>query len=196
MTSLDGVPTTTRLLAKQTVRADDADALTRKVWEFPHEQSKCDWELKALPAKTHQLLFRLFLHDDPQVWQTLMVHTEADLTGGVFKDFAAYIIVCELLHDPDLKLTSTYIERDDPPSTNWITQQKIKAPWAWHRAKLEPARGSLVFGADGTMQFAPVSAAAQEAEKQPADSSKPKTKLPKVGEETEDASELGGGAGP
>jgi hypothetical protein len=152
VTGFDGLPATTRLLTNRTVRADDPDARKRKQWEFPKEMGKFDWELKALPAQAHQTLFRLFLHDDPQLWQTLLVHTEADAT---FKDFQVYVIVCELLHDPTLKLTSTYREPDDPPATNWIAQQKIKAPWASQKAKLEPARGRLVIDTDGTMKFLP-----------------------------------------
>jgi hypothetical protein len=193
-----GLPAGTRLVTNQTVRADDPAALKRQKWEFAREQGKFDWELKALPAKTHETLFRLFLHADPQLWQTLLVHTEADLepmppelaavSKNCFKDFLTHVIVCELLNDPSLKLTSTYIERDDPPSTWWIEQQKVKAPWSLNRARLEPACGSLVFGADGTLQCEPLSPAA---EKQMAGPEKSKAKVPKLGEESDEAGESG-----
>lgn len=164
VTRFDGLPAETRLLTKQTVRADDPEARKRKRWEFPKEMGKFDWELKALPEKQHQTLFRMFLHDDPQLWQTLLVHTEASVD---LQDLQAYVIVCELLHDPGLKLTSTYLEPDDPPSTNWIAQQKVKAPWAFHQTKLLPQHGRLDAG---TMKFLP------------APPEKPKPKFPTLDE--------------
>ena len=198
-----GAPATTRLLAKQTVRADDPAARKRKHWDFPKEKGNFDWELKLLPEKAHQTLFRMFLHADSQFWHTLMIHTEADLaplppalatlagSPQYFKSFLTHILVYELLHDPDLKLTSTYIEPDDPPSTWWINHQKVSAPWALNRTKLEPAHGSLVAAKDGTLQFAPLSSAAREAEKTPFLADKPKIKQPTVGEEIESTGEGG-----
>lgn len=196
-----GTPSATRLLAHQTVRADDPAARKRQHWDFPKEKGSFDWELKLLPEKAHQTLFRMFLHADPQFWHTLMVHTEADLapmppelvtTAGsaqCFKSFLTHIIVYELVNDPALKLTSTYIEPDDPPSTGWINQQKVKAPWALNRTKLEPAHGSLLVQADGTIQFAPLSATAREAEKLPFIADKLKVKMPTVGEDIDTTSE-------
>jgi len=194
-----GTPIATRLLAKQTVRADDPDARKRKTWDFPREKGNFDWELKLLPVKAHQTLFRMFLHADPQFWHTLMVHTEADLepmppalvtpagSAQCFKNFLTHIIVYELFNDPALKLTSTYIEPDDPASTGWINQQPVKAPWALNRTKLEPAHGSLIVKADGTLQFAPLSAAAREAEKIPFIAEKPKLKMPTAGDDLDSA---------
>ena len=196
-----GVPAATRVLAQQTVRADDPTARNRKHWDFPKEKGSFDWELKLLPEKIHQTLFRIFLQADPQFWQTLMVHTEADLaplpptlvapagSAQCFKVFLTHILVYELLHDPDLKSTSTYIEPDDPPSTWWIHQQKVKAPWALNRTTLAPAHGSLVVKADGTLQFAVLSAAAREAEKLPFIAEKTKMKMPTAGEDIENTSE-------
>ena len=196
-----GTPAATRLLAKQTVRADDPAARKRKRWDFPKEKGSFDWELKLLPEKPHQTLFRMFLHADSQFWHTLMIHTEADLaplppalatlagSPQYFKSFLTHILVYELLHDPDLKLTSTYIEPDDPPSTGWIHQQKVKAPWSLNRTKLEPAHGSLVVAKDGTLQFAPLSSAAREAEKIPFVADKPKIKQPTIGAEIESTGE-------
>lgn len=180
-----GLPAATRLLAKQTVRADDPEALKRKQWEFPHEQ-KFDWELSLLPVKAHQSLLRIFLHEEQPFWHTLMIHTEADLEpaapgiGPVFKDFLTHIIVCELLHDPGLPLTSRYIEPNDPPSTTWIEGQRVKAPWAASRDSLEPARGSLTFDADGSMRFIALTDAARAAEKLPMDGGKVKIALPEM----------------
>ena len=198
-----GLPAATRLLTNQTVRADDPEALKRKQWEFPHEQ-KFDWELGLLPAKEHETLSRIFLHEEQPFWHTLMIHTEADLeppTPGTppppaFKDVLAHVIVCELLHDPNLPLTSRYIEADDPPSTNWIAGQRVKAPWAAGRDSLEPARGSLAFGTDGSMRFGPLSAEAQAAEKLPLDGNKQKVKLPEIDGPGEKAIELDAGGSP
>lgn len=197
-----GLPAATRLLAKQTVRADDPEALKRKRWEFKTE-SNWNWELSYLPEKTRQTLFRMFLHEDPLFWQTLMAHTEADLDPApsgpavqagarqCFKELWTHIIVFELLHDPSLPLTSKYIEPDDPPSTWWIERQKVKAPWALNRAKLEPVRGGLAFGADGAMRFLPLSDRAREAETQGTELENRESKLPEIGGKTEEAGDLG-----
>jgi hypothetical protein len=103
-----------------------------------------------------------------------MVHTEARTAALpealaaaagsplAFTDFQSYTIVCELLIDPTLKLTSTYIEPDDPPSTAWIAKEAVRAPWSDGKAVLEPAKGSLEF-AGGKMRFAPFSEKARQA---------------------------------
>jgi hypothetical protein len=158
------VPRQTRMMTNVIIRADDPKALERKKgWGFPSEQGK-DFELSLLPALEHQSLFRLYRHDQSTLWSTLMVHTEARLvpmppalaakagSQKGFKSFLTHTIVCELLHEPDLKMTSTYIEPDDPPSTAWIDRETVKAPWSAGKAALEPARGSLVF-TDGRMRF-------------------------------------------
>lgn len=171
----DGVPRVTRCVARETVAADDPAALKRQRWPFPTEQ-KCDWELSLLPVKAHQKLFRLYVHEKASAfWYTLMVHTEADLeplppalaevagAKSTFRSFLTHVIVCELLNDPALKLTSTYIEPDDPPSTTWINAEKVKAPWALGKERLEPMSGSVTCREDGTVVFSALTAPARAA---------------------------------
>lgn len=168
------VPRETKLVRSETIRADDPKARDRKTgWGFPSEQGK-DFEFGLLPPLEHQSLFRIYRHDDSQIWSTLMVHTEAltaempaELAAAagsklVFKDFLSYTVVCELLNDPALKTTSTYIEPDDPPSTDWIAKESVPAPWSAGKAVLEPARGSLEFEG-GKMRFTAFSERAKRA---------------------------------
>lgn len=188
------VPLTTKLLERKTVPADDPEALKRKRWEFPHEMPKFDWELSSLPVKEHQTLFRLFLHEGSLFRHTLMVHTEADLapmppalseragSKKCFTALACHVVVCELLDDPAVPLTSKYIEPDDPPSTWWIEKEQVKAPWALNQAKLAPAHGSLLFGGDGAMALSRLSDRAVDAARQLAERAKarPEVKGPSL----------------
>jgi len=169
-----GLPSQTRMTTNVTIRADDAKARERrKGWGFPSEQGK-DFEFNRLPALGHQALFRLYRHGESPFWQTLMVHAEADTepmpparaaaagSTQAFTTFQTYTIVCELVLDPDLPMTSTYIEPDDPPSTNWLSREPVPAPWSAGKARLEPVRGSLA-PAGGGPRFAPFSEAARRA---------------------------------
>jgi hypothetical protein len=173
----NGAPLETRLMTNVTIRADDTNALVRKSgWGFPTEQGK-DFEFSLIPALEHQSLFRLYRHDNSTLWQTLMIHTEAkteamppalvEASGSArhFKTFMTHTIVCELLHEPDLRMTSTYIEPDDPPSDTWLEKESVKPPWSAGKAALEPARGSLEFEG-GAMRFAPFNVEAQLAAKE------------------------------
>lgn len=181
------VPLKTRLIQSRTIRAGDpAEMGERRKWPFPTEQG-VDFELSELEPRRQQSLFRIFDQpSDAQFWCTLMVHAEADLedlpvalatpsgTDKCFTAFTSYTIVCELLNDPTLKLTSTYIEPDDPPSTWWIGNESVKAPWSYNRKKLQPVKGSLAFSADGQMHVGVLSATAVAAEQRLTEASKPK----------------------
>jgi len=169
------LPAAVRRLTSHTIRADDPEALKRRRWPFPSEMGK-DFELSLLPAKQHQALFRIFLHDkQQQFWHTLMVHTEADLgdlppalaakTGArkAFTELLCHIIVCELLSDPTLPMTSRYIEPDDPPSTWWIAKERVPAPWASGRQELMPAQGSLEMGPGDRVKFVALTEGAKAA---------------------------------
>jgi hypothetical protein len=158
------IPKETKLARAVTIRADDPQARElKKGWGFPTEQGK-DFEFSLIPALEHQILQRLYRHDESQFWNTLMLHTEAKTeavppaqvaaAGSAvrFTEFWSYTVVCELLNDPSIKMTSTYIEPDDPPSTAWLEKEAVKAPWVAGKAALEPARGSLEFEG-GTMRF-------------------------------------------
>jgi hypothetical protein len=144
-------------MAQLSIRADDPARLkTRRRWGFPSEQSY-NWEMEFLPAKKHQALERIFLHQDPQIWHTLMIHTEADLEEvdgkTVYKSFICHILFFELLRGTTQDLISTYIEPDDPPVVDWIAKRKLKAPWALGKPQLQSVSGALTISKDGKPVF-------------------------------------------
>lgn len=188
------LPAKVKLLESVTLRADAPLAKRLGRWPFPSE-TNYDWEMGQLPPRQAQYLERLFMHGAERLWHTLMIHAEADAeplppalaeaagAKRAFKTFALHILVMELLNDPDLPLTSTYIEADDPPTRAWIDRQAVKAPWALGKDKLEPVQGSLAFtGADEGVKpvFLELAAAAREAARQQALDNQPRQ--PKMGD--------------
>ncbi len=183
-----GLPVDVRRRETHTLRPDDPEARTRQRWRFPSE-TPIDWALDRLPQKPHQTLFRLFFHDDMPIWQTLMIQTEADPgaaddstpANSHFASMYLHGMVFELLHDPDLAVTSTYIEPDDPPCRNWWPSGSPPPPWIQTHETLAPMWGSLAFGDDDHIQFMPATERAVAERRNLADKAQDEN-FPEIGE--------------
>jgi hypothetical protein len=151
------LPARTKLLCSQTIAASDPVRPRKERWGFPTEQGY-DWEMGTIPKRSQQSLFRFFLHDQPRFWLTLLVHGEGDLqelpaplaaTAGCEKAYSAFdlhVLVMELLNAPEISMTSTYIEADDPPSNAWFDEEPVQSPWSSGKAKLSPTIGTVIEG--------------------------------------------------
>ena len=78
-----------------------------------------------------------------------------------FKELRIYVLVCELLAAPEIKMTLSWPDGQPMParirpSTAWYASQTVKAPWVLHRGRGPRANGDigrLLAGADGTLRF-------------------------------------------